>query len=283
VAGRSGATSLRCVGTDAKAAEQITAAGKKGTAEAAGVGARPVPAGPPWPVAEGVDGAARGKTLNPPNARHTVAGARSGMVRPDNSVVLRGNEDAMRDDVAQIAAGNARWNPATNRYEINGRSYGVETNGTVFPDSGPGIVKLDRNEYAALIREHPVPTPVTDELAAWLADEDVVLPEGSQDAVRQARVYLTAWEQLTERMAAGWPPDGWYPADYYREDLANRDKLDTLITQLPAVATGRFRWAIGRIDEKFKTLTHETTAPSVPGGAAWWWRRVPDKPGRASP
>jgi hypothetical protein len=107
---------------DARAADRITAAGKKGTSEAAGAGTRPVPAGPPWPVADGVDGAARGKTLNPPNARHTVAGARSGMVRPDNSVVLRGNEDAMRDDVAQIAAGNARWNPATNRYEVNGRS-----------------------------------------------------------------------------------------------------------------------------------------------------------------
>jgi hypothetical protein len=26
----------------------------------------------------------------------------------------------------------------------------VEPSGTVFPDSGPGIVKLDRNEYAAL-------------------------------------------------------------------------------------------------------------------------------------
>jgi hypothetical protein len=56
----------------------------------------------------------------------------------------------MRDDVAQIAAGNARWDKATNRYEINGRMYGVEPGGTVYPDSGPGIAKLDRNEYAAL-------------------------------------------------------------------------------------------------------------------------------------
>jgi hypothetical protein len=135
---------------DAKAADRITAAGNEGTSEAAGAGTRPVPAGPPWPVADGVDGAARGKTLNPPNARHTVTGARSGMVRANNSVVLRGTEDAMRDDVAQIAAGNARWDPATNRYEINGRTYGVEPSGTVYPDSGPGIVKLDRNEYAAL-------------------------------------------------------------------------------------------------------------------------------------
>jgi hypothetical protein len=135
---------------DAKAADRITAAGGKGASETTGVGTRPVPAGPPWPVADGVEGSARGKTLNPPNARHTVAGARSGMVRPNNSVVLRGNEDAMRDDVAQIAAGNARWDKPTNRYEINGRTYGVEPGGTVYPDSGPGIVKLDRNEYAAL-------------------------------------------------------------------------------------------------------------------------------------
>ena len=45
----------------------------------------------------------------------------------------------------------ARWNPETQRYEINGRSYGVEPSGTVFPDSGTGVVKLDRNEYAALV------------------------------------------------------------------------------------------------------------------------------------
>jgi hypothetical protein len=32
----------------------------------------------------------------------------------------------------------------------DGRSYGVEPDGTVFPDSGPGIARLDRNEYAAL-------------------------------------------------------------------------------------------------------------------------------------
>jgi len=135
---------------DAKAADRITATGGKGASETVGAGTRPVPAGPPWPVADDVQGAARGKTLNPPNARHTVAGARSGMVGRRNSVVLRGNEDAMRDDIAQIAAGNARWDGPTSRYEINGRTYGVEPTGTVYPDSGPGIAKLDRNEYAAL-------------------------------------------------------------------------------------------------------------------------------------
>jgi hypothetical protein len=130
-----------------------------------------------------------------------------------------------------------------------------------------------------VIREHRVPTPVTDELMAWLAGEDVVLPEGSHDAVRQAGIYLAVWEQLTERIAAGWPPDGWYPADFYRDDLTARDQLETAFTRLPAAATGRFRWAIGRVDEKFKTRTHPTTTPPVSGGDAWWWQRVPVKPG----
>jgi hypothetical protein len=130
-----------------------------------------------------------------------------------------------------------------------------------------------------VIREHRVPTPVSDELAAWLADEDTVLPGDSHDAVRRARSYLTVWEQLTERIAAGWPPDGWYPIEFWRDDLTARDDLEAALTRLPAVTIGRFRWATGRVDEKFKTLTHQTTTPPAKGGDAWWWQRIPDKPG----
>ncbi|WP_306212352.1 hypothetical protein [Actinoplanes sp. RD1] len=72
------------------------------------------------------------------------------MVDEDNTVYLRGFEDVAHRDVRAIAAGDAAWNPETQRYEINGRSYGVEERGRVFPDSGAGMVKLDRNEYAAL-------------------------------------------------------------------------------------------------------------------------------------
>ena len=127
--------------------------GKRGSsADSAGgpSGAAVPPPGPPWPARDDIPGQARGKLLNPPNDRHTVAGARHGQVNADNSVILRGGESAVREDIGQIAAGNAEWNPLTGRYEMNGRSYGIEPNGTVFPDAGPGIVKLDRNEYAAL-------------------------------------------------------------------------------------------------------------------------------------
>lgn len=103
-----------------------------------------------FPVAEDVPGPARGKTLNLPNSRHNVSGAGSGEIKDPSTVYLRGYEHVARDDVAEIAAGNARWDSDRQRYEVNGRYYGVEATGTVFPDSGTGVVKLDRNEYAAL-------------------------------------------------------------------------------------------------------------------------------------
>ncbi|MGE7434031.1 hypothetical protein [Kitasatospora sp. NPDC001175] len=109
-----------------------------------------LPDGPPWRAAGGIPGPARGKSLNPPNKRHFLAGVKRGRIREANSVVLRGYEEAVGDDVALIAAGHARFNAWTHRYEINGRSYGVEENGTVFPDAGVGIVNMNRNEYAAL-------------------------------------------------------------------------------------------------------------------------------------
>ncbi|MEV4640411.1 hypothetical protein AB0J80_24010 [Actinoplanes sp. NPDC049548] len=106
--------------------------------------------GPPWPTSDSVTGSARGRNLNPPHRRHTINGARNGEIKPSNTVYLRGYEDVATQDVQAIAAGHATWNERTQRYEINGRSYGVEPSGTVFPSSGTGMVRLDRNEYAAL-------------------------------------------------------------------------------------------------------------------------------------
>ena len=108
------------------------------------------PAAKSWRVPEHVPGPARGKELKAPHWRHTVSGARNGEVKAVTSVILRGHEQLIRDDVADIASGRAAWDEKAQRYRVNGRSYGVESSGTVFPDSGPGIAKLDRNEYAAL-------------------------------------------------------------------------------------------------------------------------------------
>lgn len=108
------------------------------------------PDGPPWPARDDIPGAARGKTLNPPNKRHTVSGVKSGQVKGDNSLILKGYEQSVHEDIAGIAAGNAEWDPVSQRYSINGRSYGIEPTGTVFPVEGDGIINLGRNQYAAL-------------------------------------------------------------------------------------------------------------------------------------
>ena len=67
-----------------------------------------------------------------------------------SSIILRGYEKDVNQDIADIAAGKATYNKAISRYEINGRTYGVEDTGRTYPDSGTGIAKLDANEYAAL-------------------------------------------------------------------------------------------------------------------------------------
>lgn len=103
-----------------------------------------------WEAGDDVSGPARGKTLRFPNKRHTISGAGSGQVKEANTVILRGNEDLVRADIEGIAKNRATLSADGNTYEINGRKYRVEDNGTVFPVSGPGLVDMDRIEYAAL-------------------------------------------------------------------------------------------------------------------------------------
>ena len=103
-----------------------------------------------WQAGDDVVGPARGKTLRFPNKRHTVSGAGGGRVGEANTVILRGNEDLVRADIEGIAKNRATLSADGNTYEINGRKYRVEDNGTVFPVSGPGLVEMDRTEYAAL-------------------------------------------------------------------------------------------------------------------------------------
>ncbi|MDX3851666.1 Hint domain-containing protein [Streptomyces sp. AK02-01A] len=103
-----------------------------------------------WPVADSVQGPAAGKTLKRPNKRHTVSGAAHGEVKPSNTIILRGMEKQVDDDIKAIAEGRARLDPDGNTYRVNGRSYEVKSNGTVFPKDGPGLVNLDRVEYSAL-------------------------------------------------------------------------------------------------------------------------------------
>jgi hypothetical protein len=87
--------------------------------------------------------------LNPPNKRHNLNSIRpKSPAKEKNTIVLPGTDVAA--DLAGISEGRGKWISASNMYEINGRSYAVESTGTVFPVSGPGLVNLSRSEYKIL-------------------------------------------------------------------------------------------------------------------------------------
>ena len=109
-----------------------------------------------------------------------------------------------------------------------------------------------------VIREHRMPTPVTDAAAIG----------------GPAAEHLAVWEGLTARMTGGWPPDGWYPAAYFQEDLRSRDHLEAALQRLPAAGAAAVAAALGRLDEAFRAGTVEVS--DVPQSLDWWWRRVPD-------
>lgn len=75
--------------------------------------------------------------LRPPNTRHNLNGIRpSNPTKLKNTVVLLPGTDVGKD-LDDITAGRATWHSEGNFYEVNGRSYGVEGNGTVFRSPGP--------------------------------------------------------------------------------------------------------------------------------------------------
>jgi hypothetical protein len=134
-----------------------------------------------------------------------------------------------------------------------------------------------------VIREYRMATPVRDMFAARFA----IGPDltARDDRMWAATSALGAWEGFTVRMSSGWPPDGWYPADYYREDLENRDHLAAMAVDLPPAAGAVLAESLARIDEAFRAGSSEVGAERAAttfgvavtsGVRGWWWERLPD-------
>ncbi|MER6129726.1 hypothetical protein ABT173_45660, partial [Streptomyces sp. NPDC001795] len=129
--------------------------GGEGSAAGAGhAGGHPGGTQPPpakeWQAADDIKGPARGKTLLYPNARHDLSGVRNGVPDDKNTVILPETKEKVRQDIADIAAGRAGFDPESQRYTVNGRRYAVEPSGRIFPVDGPGFVEMNRVEYTAL-------------------------------------------------------------------------------------------------------------------------------------
>ncbi|MFI6699748.1 polymorphic toxin-type HINT domain-containing protein [Streptomyces sp. NPDC050509] len=106
-----------------------------------------------WQARDDISGPAKGLVLKRPNDRHYLRGV-AHQKKPQaakNTVILRGYEKQIDADIKAIAEGKAKLLKDGNRYEVDGRTYGVEDTGRVYPESGPGMVEMDTHEYAALI------------------------------------------------------------------------------------------------------------------------------------
>jgi hypothetical protein len=177
---------------------------------------------------------------------------------------------------------------------------GLRTRARVYSsdDGDPPVLTIDAVEWPVpslprvavaaqpeVIREHRMPTPITDESNKWLAT-GASSSTADENTLWLAQTRLAAWESLTVRIASGWPPDGWYPADYYREDLETRDELATVLGQLPPAVQHQVAAAVSKVDDAFRAGTHEIhdrtrlakalgdDAATEPRG--WWWRRLPE-------
>ncbi|MBF9067440.1 hypothetical protein [Streptacidiphilus fuscans] len=126
-----------------------------------------------------------------------------------------------------------------------------------------------------VIREHRMLTPVADAFTG----------ESPSPSVQQAGLLLAAWESFTVRMASGWPPDGWYPADYFAEDLETRDRLGRALMDLAPETSERLSSAIDRIDETYREGTAQDNGAALAEALSlprvelalrgWWWQRSP--------
>jgi len=82
-----------------------------------------------------------------PNDRHFIARVTLSSAAKEVNTVIEPWVD-VDADVSMINLGHAAC--VGNRCIVNGRTYQVKTNGTLFPIDGPGFRVLDRGAYKAL-------------------------------------------------------------------------------------------------------------------------------------
>jgi hypothetical protein len=112
----------------------------------------------------------------------------------------------------------------------------------------PSLPTVRVSPIPEVIREHRLPTPLADAFAEQ-ADAEVGSPTW------HAANTLAAWESFVTRLTSGWPPDGWYPADYYAEDLGLRDDADRHVQALTPELAGVMAAALHSLDETYDRST----------------------------
>ncbi|MEV4440464.1 hypothetical protein AB0K09_15855 [Streptomyces sp. NPDC049577] len=110
-------------------------------------------------------------------------------------------------------------------------------------------------------------------------------PAGATEETTRVCQCVANWERLTIRMAGGWPPSSWYPAEMYQEDLELRGLVEQDMARLPEAEQAAVRKALGELDVTFQELTLDDggsalamatgTPVDVMEKRDWYWRRRP--------
>ena len=113
-----------------------------------------VPTAPSEPTAAKIPGGSGGKSTSAPkqifgepHARHTATRVKQGTVAKNLNTVIEPGVD-VAGDVAAINAGKATR--VKGNWVVNGRTYGVEEGGRLFPIEGSGFHQLSRGAFKAL-------------------------------------------------------------------------------------------------------------------------------------
>ncbi len=82
-----------------------------------------------------------------PASRHFIRQVRQNSYVRERNTVIEPWVDIDTDVEAILSRRAAR---SGDTFEVGGRRWGVEPNGTLYPISGPGFIRLDRESYRAL-------------------------------------------------------------------------------------------------------------------------------------
>lgn len=139
----------------------------------------------------------------------------------------------------------------------------------------PGFPNVPVTRFSEAVRAYGLPTPISDSLES---------AEPGRDTSRLVDL-LRNWERLCSRMRSDWPPNRWFPANLYREDLEYRDLLGEAVAGAPSETAARASDALEQLDQIYRDYTVDdggvALCSALPEGITklsslpWYWHRRP--------
>lgn len=142
----------------------------------------------------------------------------------------------------------------------------------------PEFPHVPIGHFPDVVNLEKFPCPMTDSV---FGPED----DDTKSPLYKLMAGVYCWESLLGRMAANWPPMGWYGADLYEETLRYRDDATEFLPTAPESTRAATRAALDRLDADYRDATIDDNGAalvasgviSIDAMAAkpWYWHRRP--------